>query len=419
MDSLTYGKTVASGMVADIAEYVPMAAVVSGMQRRDARYMLRSALRRVTSLPRVRSCGLTLGTDILVRRKDGVHHFASVRRKKDDEQHYPGMSTCGYSWVCPVCAAKVRAHRANEVSRAVVSALAQGFDAIFVTQTIPHSAHDKLGVTLNLLGEGRRYVANARFVKALRRGAGYLGSVTAKEINYGQHGWHPHAHSIEFYERPVSLQNFSNLSLVYYEYLDWFYSQHGFDGLSRVNGVRLDQVQLGGEALARYVTKLRDGSALRLHTAHEVTRFDLKQGRAGSLTPFDVICEFLVTGDTALLDLWHEFEREVKGKNAIRFTEGLRERLLPDEADKTDPALAALKVGGVDVVRIAGWFYRKIARVPGLEGKILTALDTGGFPALVELLTVYRLDDPDKYQWLEDEALDDAGGYYSMKESEG
>ena len=45
------------------------------------------------------------------------------------------------------------------------------------------------------------------------------------------------------------------------------------------------------------------------------------------------------------------------------------------------------------MVRFAGWFYRKIARVPGLEGKVLTALDTGGFPALVELLTVYHLDD--------------------------
>jgi hypothetical protein len=128
------------------------------------------------------------------------------------------------------------------------------------------------------------------------------------------------------------------------------------------------------------------------------------------MMPFDVACEYFETGDTALLDLWLEYERESQGKSAIRFTEGLRERLLPNEADKTDPELAALKVGGVDVVRIAGWFYRrKIARVPGLEGKILTALDTGGFPALVELLTVYRLDDPDKYQWLEDEAMDDGG----------
>jgi hypothetical protein len=45
----------------------------------------------------------------------------------------------------------------------------------------------------------------------------------------------------------------------------------------------------------------------------------------------------------------------------------------------------------------------------------------GGFAALVELLTVYRLDDPDKYQWLEDEAtdgvshLDDKGGYCEVE----
>src|SRR5258708_36537398 len=60
--------------------------------------------------------------------------------------------------------------------------------------------------------------------------------------------------------------------------------------------------------------------------------------------------------------------------------------------------LAALQVGGVDVVRFAGWFYRKIARVPGLEGKILTALDSGGWAALVELLTVYRLDFAREYR---------------------
>jgi len=56
-------------------------------------------------------------------------------------------------------------------------------------------------------------------------------------------------------------------------------------------------------------------------------------------------------------------------------------------------APAALEVGGVDTVRFAGWFYRKIARVPGLEGKVLSALNSGGFATLVELLTVYRMDE--------------------------
>jgi hypothetical protein len=114
--------------------------------------------------------------------------------------------------------------------------------------------------------------------------------------------------------------------------------------------------------------------------------------------PFDIACAFFETGDLELLDLWHEYERETFGRSVIRFTKGLRARLLPHEAEKTDEQLAALKVGGVDVVRFEGWFYRKIARVPGLEGNVLTALDTGGFPALVELLTVHH--------------LDDAGGFY-------
>ena len=82
-------------------------------------------------------------------------------------------------------------------------------------------------------------------------------------------------------------------------------------------------------------------------------------------------------------------------------TKGLRALLLPKEAEKTDEELAALEVGGVDAVRFAGWFYRKIARVPGLEGKILTALDTGGFTALVELLTVYHMDNENGYYQIE------------------
>jgi hypothetical protein len=121
--------------------------------------------------------------------------------------------------------------------------------------------------------------------------------------------------------------------------------------------------------------------------------------------PFDIACAFFETGDMALLELWHEFERESFGRSVIRFTKGLRARLLPHEAEQTDEELAALDVGGVDEVRFEGWFYRKIARVPGLEGRVLTALDTGGFAALVELLTVYH--------------LDSMGGYYPMKESEG
>jgi hypothetical protein len=124
----------------------------------------------------------------------------------------------------------VRFHRANEISRALVSALDKEFDALFVTTTIPHSAEDQLGKTLNLLAEGRRYMANQPVVKALRREVGYAGSITAKEVTYGFNGWHPHTHQIELFEHEVSLADFAALSSVYYDYLSQFYGHHGFDG---------------------------------------------------------------------------------------------------------------------------------------------------------------------------------------------
>lgn len=127
-------------------------------------------------------------------------------------------------------------------------------------------------------------------------------------------------------------------------------------------------MQLDGQALARYVAKLQEGTAIRLHTAHELTRSDLKRGREGSLMPFDLIAKFFATGDMDLLDLWHEYEQETVYKSVIRFTKGLRCHLGLTETEPTDEEVAAKKVGGTDVIRFAGWFYRRIARVPGLEG---------------------------------------------------
>ncbi len=383
MADITFDQSVERGVVADITGYMPAAAAASRGQRQEARYKLRSSLRRVTSLKRLMSCGLPLGGFIIVRRMGDVNH-------------YSGISTCGSGWCCPVCSSHIRFHRAHEVSRAVVSALDKGMSALFVTRTIPHSAEDKLGVTLGLLAEGRRYVFNQKLVKVTRKSAGHVGAIASKEITHGHNGWHPHTHDIEFYERELSLEDFAALSALYYDYLNRFYSRNGFEGLSRQHGVRIEQVQLDGVALAKYVAKLQEGE-IRLHTAHELTRWDLKQGRAGSLMPFDILADFANTGDMDALELWHEYERETFGRSVIRFTKGLRARLLPKEVEQTDEELAALEVGGVDVVRFASWFYYKIARVPGLEGKVLTALDTGGFAALVELLTVYHLDDQGGY----------------------
>uniref|UniRef100_UPI003B84A9B7 hypothetical protein n=1 Tax=Candidatus Frankia nodulisporulans TaxID=2060052 RepID=UPI003B84A9B7 len=90
------------------------------------------------------------------------------------------------------------------------------------------------------------------------------------------------------------------------------------------------------------------------------------------------------------LKLWHEYERETKGKSVIRFSKGLRGLLLPGEEEASDEDLAA-DGEGVEVGRLANWLYRRVVAL-GLEAAVLRSLDTGGFTALTDLLTAYHLD---------------------------
>lgn len=55
----------------------------------------------------------------------------------------------------------------------------------------------------------------------------------------------------------------------------------------------------------------------------------------------------------------------------------------------TDEELAKLAMeerGGFDVVRFEAWFYKHVDSVPGLLGKVIMAMDTGGYAALVGLM---------------------------------
>ena len=58
MASISEDQPIENGLIADIAGYVPASAVLERGQRQDARLKLRASLRQVSSLKRLRSCGL-------------------------------------------------------------------------------------------------------------------------------------------------------------------------------------------------------------------------------------------------------------------------------------------------------------------------------------------------------------------------
>ncbi len=68
MAGILDGQTIESGVVVDIAGYVPAAAVVARGQRQEARYKLRSSLRRVAAcrLVVLCSCGSRMRCTIML-----------------------------------------------------------------------------------------------------------------------------------------------------------------------------------------------------------------------------------------------------------------------------------------------------------------------------------------------------------------
>ena len=104
---------------------------------RALRYSARSVLADLTSLGRVKTCGTACGTAVAVRHSGGSAGFA-------------GLETCGSVWACPVCSAKVRAHRSAELERALTAHLSRGGSAHFLTLTMRHRRDPRTNATLPL-----------------------------------------------------------------------------------------------------------------------------------------------------------------------------------------------------------------------------------------------------------------------------
>jgi hypothetical protein len=65
------------------------------------------------------------------------------------------------------------------------------------------------------------------------------------------------------------------------------------------------------EDAGQYIAKTQDGQAV----GNEMARADLKHGRVGGRTPFEILDDFRWTGDNDDLIVWREYERATKPRS--------------------------------------------------------------------------------------------------------
>lgn len=283
--------------------------------------------------------------------------------------HVGQVHRCGSVWACPSCAPVVRSFRAQEIDEGLSAHLERGGGAEFLTLTTRHHRSDALRDRLDLVVTALGYIFQGSGWQRRRNRLGYLGSIRAAEVTYGEaNGWHPHSHSALVFDRPLTDDERADLA-------DWIYERHGarleqagVGAISRRHGVDLRPID-NGEGLAQYLTKVEGGWTAGM----ELARSDVK--RKGQ-SPLDLLRLVVATGELGPARLWQEYEDATFGRQAIRWSNGLRALLLGSEDTASDVDAAAAEGEGLTLLRAlvpAEQWNRAVKS--GEVGQVLTRIE--------------------------------------------
>jgi hypothetical protein len=343
----------------------------SANHRTAMRWGIRAMLSTDPDTPRrVRDCGVvTLGEGVQIRAKDGDAYFA-------------GLKTCGSMAWCPVCNAKIRARKGDELATAVASWTAAGHAVTAVALTVSHHDGDSLAKLIGTERQGWAKIVNGGAWTRLRKRLGLAGYVNAWEVTHSyRNGWHPHYHVLFFHDQPLDADGIAALHAHIYSRWAEASAAAGLDRPDPVKGVFV-QPNCDSTRVAQYLAKVQEGD---WGAAQEMTRGDLKTARKGSRVPFEILADYQGNGDVEDLVLWREYIAATKRMTMIRWSRGLRELVLPDAEELTDEEIAAQNVGGqlVAHMTVAVWQRVVMAR---LELAVLDAAENGGAKAVNDLL---------------------------------
>jgi hypothetical protein len=429
------------------------------------RHANRRTLWKISGNPSCRGCG---------RHAMDPDSGVIYARTADGKAVVLGLLKCGKIWLCPVCSAKIRFQRSKEVTTAVVTWIKRGGIALLVTFTARHTATHRLADLMDAIqgtrsdkarglkrkpGAYQRLITGGTWAGRPERGqpgirdlVGYIGMIRATEVTLGQrNGWHPHIHAIVLLggrtegergdKRVVDVFDPSDSAMRTFEdHFRGVWTSHlaKIDPAFRPSdtcdipgctcggvghGVDFKPLKTVKDAqrFGEYLAKTQDGK----DPAMELTRGDLKGGRDGNMTPFQLLGRIgdLMGGveeDEApgegdfrwCLNHWHEYEAATKGRRAIEWTRYLRPLLGLDGGDSEEDDLdmlfeldgASAYTAGArveeDAYRAAaerGLDYAAIEAVEAPDGLDVVALTElvviAGAPAdSVRLLTAQEVD---------------------------
>lgn len=318
--------------------------------------------------PAIYNCGKPLGpSDVLVNARSDIGRATIAN-----------VQTCGCIWTCPECMWRYRTRIAAEVHQAVEAHAGAGGGFYLVTLTIPHKRDDGLEEMLDLISEGWRTIASHRRWKDLRKALEYLGYVKALEITHGVvNGWHPHSHMLLFCGGGATAEMAEEVRRTILELWSSFLARKGWPLPDSTHGVDVKPVGKDWQTdAAAYVAKITGGLD---GLAEEVSRLDSKDGRRGSVTPLQLL------EDERGYRLWAEYARATKGRRAVWFSRGLRERLGMGPQAPDAEVVEAEAAAGEPIAEVDGAAYAEALK-DGYVPRFLALMERGDYASAARVI---------------------------------
>lgn len=372
-------------------------------QRRAEKFQFRQGLREYATRKTVQLCGSRACSASGV----GVRLTESEAGRRAG---FAGLSTCGSIWLCPVCAAKIAARRAEELGTVLENVREAGYQLAMVTLTVRHKATDSLEHVWAAVSSGWHRATGGKAWLADKQHYEIPGWVKAVEVTHGKHGWHVHIHTVIAYKgtpndakalgQRIYCRWEAGLKRVKVRDRDPKTGRYRMeDGkyvmvekeFTALPDYGLDvEVSQGGDLgnLGKYLSKL--GADLQ-GTAREVTQGSQKEARGTNRTPFQIGYDLVEEEAAEDRVIWNEWQKTAPGHRALSWSKGFREEFGLVEKELTDEEIAAEEVGTKDdtvcLIPSPAWYGIKHR-----AWEILDVAENSGAEALRVWLTEQGID---------------------------
>jgi hypothetical protein len=211
-----------------------------------------------------------------------------------------------------------------------------------ITYTASHQLGTPAATMIEVVTDGVRRFKSGRFFDDAKKRYGWIGSVKALEITYGDHGWHPHCHELVFLNAEMSDEALDGFEMMLRIHWVEILGKKGYLA-STDRGLVM---QTADAELAEYVAKWGHEPSIdnpkfrdRWTPEKELTKGVVKKGKMKGRTPTQLLLDYMVD-DFQAGELWREYALAIKGKHQLVWSPGMR-KLLKLGAMKSDEELAA------------------------------------------------------------------------------